>query len=328
MSMSKIYLQVKAMSRSQCSELEGVKQASFPAPTTIDYGFVLLNLIVLIISVMLFSHFKITIKPGPVIFKCILLSLFLLLIVIYTHRAPRLADIARVAFWSIIFTNIFVLPIYIGIRLHTPFNDGILVAADRCLGLEVHTVIKYCQVFPVVLKLLAYIYDSLIFLIATALILPAALGQTDKSNEFLLAIALCVFISLPIMYFIQALGPWVSYKEVLATNAQLHSDSIMRALKSGQPMIFDLVHVEPVLTLPSWHSILAVLSALALSRVRVIRWLAAFWAVGVMISCVSTGWHYSVDVLTGLIMALSMTWLARVIIRRGTEKPLDQTGPH
>jgi len=327
MSRSKIFTQMKLISRSQYAESGCANEARLLRPTKIDYGFALLCIIVLSFSLMFLHHFKISINPAPVIFRSMLVTLLLVIAVIYSRRAPRIADIARVAFWSIIFTNIFVLPIYFGIRLHIPFHDGILVAADRYLGIEVPTIIKYCQVFPIVMKLLDYIYDSLVFLIATALILPAAFGQTDKSNKFLLAIALCVFISLPIMYFIQAIGPWVPYKEIHAINVQVHSTRIMEALKSGQPLIFDLAHVEPVVTFPSWHSILAVLSAIALLRVPVMRWLGPLWAVSVMISCVSTAWHYPVDVLAGLILAVAMAGLAGVIISRATEKPQGQTEP-
>jgi membrane-associated phospholipid phosphatase len=149
-----------------------------------------------------------------------------------------------------------------------------------------------------------------------ALIIPAALGQKDKSNNLLMAIALSAMVSLVILPFIQAIGPWVYYKQVVASHHQQEATSFLQALKSGKPAVFDLGHIKPLVALPSWHTIMAVLAAVALARVRGVRWLAAIWAAAVAASTVTTGWHYLVDVLAGILLAYLAAFAARSIVCR------------
>jgi membrane-associated phospholipid phosphatase len=298
-----------------CSQsLEPVGSRGLPL-TRVDLIFALLCLVTLAGCLPLLGPLKIRLDLGALFFKC-LMSLFLFaLMVLYVHRAPSIARIARVAFWAIVFTNVFVLPLYLGNRLDIPFRDAILASLDRCLGVEVPKIIRSLAAFPVLAAIFNHIYDSLVFLIALALILPAALGQTDKSDEFLLAIALGALATILALVFLPAVGPWIHYKEICANEAQVNCYRVFRALKSGEPVVCNLGRVDPLVTFPSWHTMFAVLSAVALTRVRVVRWLAAVWAAAIILSCVTTGWHYFVDLLGGLMFSLLTIIAARMIIR-------------
>ncbi len=285
------------------------------SPRTINYTFAAICLITLAFSLSLLNPLQIAVKPGPLLGFGALVLFLLVLTAIYARRDRRIAQVSRVAFWSIVFTNVFVLPIYLGIRLETPFHDNLLAAADRSLGLEVPRVLGWLKGLPVLAGALEAIYDSLLFLLLSALLLPAVLGQRDKSNELLLAVALSSLATLLILPFIQAVGPWVHYSQVHPTILQENATRMLYALKAGQPVTFDRSRVEPLVAFPSWHTILAVLSALALGRVSGVRWLAAFWAAAVVLSTVTTGWHYLVDVLGGLAVAAGAAWGARVLVR-------------
>jgi len=56
--------------------------------------------------------------------------------------------------------------------------------------------------------------------------------------------------------------------------------------------------------------VLAVLSAFALRRTRVVRVFAWVLCGLVCIATITTGWHYLIDVLAGLVLSAAALWLA------------------
>jgi membrane-associated phospholipid phosphatase len=70
-----------------------------------------------------------------------------------------------------------------------------------------------------------------------------------------------------------------------------------------------------IVSFPSFHVVLALLSAMALGTIRSLRvWV---WALAglICISAVTTGWHYGVDILGGMILAIvtliAVSWIPR-----------------
>ena len=53
----------------------------------------------------------------------------------------------------------------------------------------------------------------------------------------------------------------------------------------------------------AFHTVLAVLSALALRFVPYLRWGVALLSALIIISTITTGWHYLVDILAGFLIA-------------------------
>lgn len=276
----------------------------------IDFAFAMICMLGLCFIMPLTGRLNIAVYPAPVLIKGAMILLLLLLIAIYGRRDPRIARVARVVFWAAVFTCLFELPIYFMFRLALPFRDAALASADQLIGIQVPRVILYMDRFPVLREIVGYVYNSLIFLIALALLLPAILGQIDKNNEFLLGIIFCILGTLITLSFFQAIGPWVSYRQITATSAQHSAASMLYKLKAGEPVVFDLGYPAPLVALPSWHSIFAVLSAIALARVRIIRWAAALWTALILFSCVTTGWHYTTDILAGAGMSLMAAYCA------------------
>lgn len=287
----------------------------------VDCFFVLICTVALGSVVALVSKLKIAVALAPVLINGALTLFLLLVAIIYSWRDPRVARVARVAFWAVVFTSLFELPIYFMFRLRIPFRDAALASADRMLGLKIPSLILYVDRFPRLESVSGCIYNSLTILVAVALLLPAILDQINKSNEFLFGVIFCVVATLITLSFFQAVGPWVPYPQVIATHVQRAATAMLYSLKAGNPVIFNLGYPAPLVALPSWHSIFAVLSAVALARVRIVRGIAAAWTTLILVSCITTGWHYASDVLAGVGMSLLSAYAARRVELRFNEKP-------
>ena len=79
-------------------------------------------------------------------------------------------------------------------------------------------------------------------------------------------------------------------------------------------MVIDIRRSAPLIAFPSWHVILAVISAYTLGNFRYLALPAAGWAILVVLSTLSTGWHYAVDVIAGVLVAGAALACANIIL--------------
>ena len=74
--------------------------------------------------------------------------------------------------------------------------------------------------------------------------------------------------------------------------------------------------------LPSFHAFWAVVSAHAMHPFRLLRYPAIALACLITIATTTTGWHYGVDVIAGLLLAAIATCLAAAIMSVRRRKAL------
>jgi hypothetical protein len=244
------------------------------------------------------------------------------LLAIYARRpgGERLADVIRMVMWGTLFSNIYTVPMYLLAARAVPLRDAGLAALDRALGLEVPAVLAWAARHPVARGLLDAAYASLMPYSLLALMLPPMAGQARRSREFLVAIVVACALTLGIFAWLQAIGPWAHY-HLPASAAQRACARAIAALKSGGPVALDLTSPAPLIAFPSWHAILALLCTAALARLRYVGWLAPVWGGAIVVSTVTTGWHYLVDVLAGALVAALSQRVAGVLLRREDRAP-------
>lgn len=95
--------------------------------------------------------------------------------------------------------------------------------------------------------------------------------------------------------------------------------NIFLSLRSCESVLLDFATIESLLTLPSLHTVLAVLAAFALWPIPYVRWLAAVVALFLIITTMTTGWHYGVDVIAGLVLTLVSCRLGMALL--GLDNP-------
>jgi len=270
--------------------------------------------------VLLVPVLRIHVALRSLLFAAALAALLAALYAVYRRRDARLAAMIRAVFWGLVLSNEYAGPMYLVARVPGGLHDGALASADRALGLPAASIVAWAAHRPWLQHALTISYDSLIWLSFLALVVPPLLSQHDESDELLVGLALCIGASLMVLAAFPAIGPWAC-EGVPPSGAQAATGRMLLALKAGSPVTLDFSAPEPIVSVPSWHTILAVLSAAALRRVPVGRAMAAAWAAVIVLSTLTTGWHYLMDVIAGVAVALGARWLSARIVQAMTVAP-------
>jgi membrane-associated phospholipid phosphatase len=130
------------------------------------------------------------------------------------------------------------------------------------------------------------------------------------AREFLLANFAAFAIGLPLFALLPAVGPWYCY-HLAANPAQAACWAQLLALRVPGPYIFQ-EQAAGVVCFPSFHVVWAILCASALWGFRPIRIPVALLSLMIIVSTLTTGWHYFSDVLGGIVIAALSMAIARV----------------
>ena len=228
----------------------------------------------------------------------------LLVVAAYAWKAasPRLLESSALIVWCWILTVGFSLPILAMARLRYPLRDASFAAFDEGLGFSVGAVAPWVTAHPRLHALMAGSYDSLKFAAVGAAL--AALIRNDRGTVRALVAGgmMSLTTATLVSAFVPAVGPWVAYGMPASATQARCAAAIEMARRSG-PILLDLSYPK-IVCFPSFHVILAVLSAWTLGRAwKPLRVPAVIWGGLIVASTVLLGWHYLFDALGGMVVA-------------------------
>jgi membrane-associated phospholipid phosphatase len=236
-------------------------------------------------------------------------------------RAPLVRLLLEVTIWSMLVSSLVNLPIALFVRLPVPFVDRAAQALDSRLGLNAAAWVQFAAThrhFRVLCKLA---YVSLRPVDILTLYVPVLARRPRWLSEMFVALVLQLCATAVIMCVAQAVGPWV-VNGVAATERQAEITDVMLRIKHAPTFRLDMGDIPGFVAFPSWHVMLAMLSALTIGRVRVLREVCIVWVVLVAISTLTTGWHYGIDVLSGVVVA-GLSMLASKHLHRRWDASLE-----
>jgi len=236
----------------------------------------------------------------------------------------RCFGVVMMVIWVVLITNCHFVPMYMAARTDVPMCDAVLARFDRSLGIEVPKVRAALADYPMWNALLLVTYGTLIPLMTAATIVPPLMNRMDLAKRFIVGSIIAATISLPIFAVVQAVGPWEHYEFPPAIDSLEAKAQILSTLKTDEPFVIDITNRDGLITFPSFHVVLTVLAAVALWPIRWLRWPAAVWAALIVVSTVTTGIHYTIDVLGGLGLAVTAHAGAKVLCR---DQPLAWLRP-
>ena len=183
-----------------------------------------------------------------------------------------------------------------------PFRDVALARIDRALGLDVRAIVAWCAMHPRIDSLLTHAYYTLGWFLAGTIVFLVLAGRKIELERLMLANLFAFLISVPLCAVAPAIGAWVGYG--FAPSA---------AQRSAE--LWVLGRQSPLITLPSFHVIWAILAASSLWYLRALRLPVAAFTALIVISTVTTGWHYAIDAFAGLLIAYISLWLVDKLLR-------------
>jgi len=226
----------------------------------------------------------------------------------YTYRRPndRIVDVAHTTALLVAFFAAAAVLSYLVIATDLPLVDAELSAADRALGFDWPAWFAWVHEHPTPHFVLRLVYASAIPQVEAIVLYLAFTGQAERNSELLWTLMLSLLVIVPISALLPAAGAWVHYDAMQLANAAQIRDFM--AMRGGTLRELDLSRLEGLINFPSFHTTLAVLFAYVMRR-RPVLFTAAVLLNGVMIVSVLTeGGHYLVDVIAGAAVTGGAIW--------------------
>ena len=234
---------------------------------------------------------------------------FLLVIgsIIYCRRRPlpKLIDSAELAAWAVVSSNVLALMIQLAARSPNPLADAQIAALDRALHFKTSAIVHLVARVPPVQAALALTYAALPLLVLSAILIPPFFGRRIVSRRYLLSVIVAAIFTSVLFALWPACGPWMT-ENLRPTAEQGAITARLLLLKSAPVARLDFDHTA-IVSFPSFHVVLAILSALALKEVRCLRRGAIALAGLTCVSTITTGWHYGFDFAGGVAVA-AVAW--------------------
>jgi hypothetical protein len=229
---------------------------------------------------------------------------FLLAIVftlaVYWHEKGNidLRDATMTIPWAVLLAVTLPPLVLAAARLDRPLEDANLTRVDLWFGMNVPQIMSWTSRHWLG-TLVNRSYPLLSPLLTLSVLLPALTGKVKNAQQFVLANLIAFFIGLPLFALLPAIGPWYGYG-FAATPGQIECQSAILLFRAPGHSVS---HLGAIICFPSFHVIWAIFCVVALWGFRLLRIPVALFSGMIIVSTVTTGWHYAIDVLGGIVVA-------------------------
>jgi hypothetical protein len=241
-------------------------------------------------------------------------TVFLLLGAAYrcSGRSRRIADACEVTALWIGFTVAGCILTYLFASWALPLQDSLFDRLDTALGFNWLGWRQFVEGHPLLHLLLALPYASFMPQLLLAILYFAFTGRQQRNQELFRAAFIALIITAAISGVVPALSALAFYG--MPTEASWLHDLV--ALRGGT-LSFAMPQLQGIITMPSYHAVLAVVLAWSFRRTGWLGIAIGLWNLLMLISVPSEGGHYLVDVPAGLAVAAVSVWLTHRSLAAG-----------
>ncbi|MEM6381718.1 MAG: phosphatase PAP2 family protein [Pseudomonadota bacterium] len=237
----------------------------------------------------------------------------------YTHRRPdaKIATTAETVGYMTVVSACIGLISYTMVTLNRPLIDEHLAQIDAAVGIDWLAFLAFSAQYPWFTTAMELAYHSSAWQLFAAFFILSFCGQFDHLRRFLLTYAWTVFVVVIVAGLMPAIGAYIYYQpppelQVMSAQAGIWHLEHFNALRDGSFSVFKLMEIEGLVTFPSFHTTLALLTVWAYWPIALLRWPILIVNIFVLLGTVLEGGHYVIDMVAGAALA----GLAIVLVKR------------
>jgi membrane-associated phospholipid phosphatase len=228
-------------------------------------------------------------------------------------KFERFFEVCLIVFWSFVMGKLLGFPVFLAARSRMPLEDAALAQLDQLLGVQVPSILHFCANHWWMKAAFAISYDLLFPMMVLSVMIPAVMYRWSAAKELVVATSLATIIGSLWFALYPAIGPWVVF-HFAPSEQQQTCETLFLTLRSGS------LHVlspddKGIICFPSFHVMLAIVSCVALCSVKMLRIPAILLSSCIVVSTLTTGWHYIADVIGGVTLAVLAELLAKGFTR-------------
>jgi len=243
------------------------------------------------------SGLSFTNLTGPVYSVGLLLAIGISYSDRYDSRLTELCNFA--ALW-VAFSAVGSAFTYVAATMRMPLCDTALAQADAALGYHWAGVFHFVIVHPVLRIPLAFAYWTMLPQMLASILFFAHTGQTERNREFLAIAMVSLVITTLISGIAPAVGPYI-------VGHQPDFALTLLAIRSGAASVFSLNTMQGIVTMPSYHTVIAILLIYVHRPPSRSFSIFAPLSALMLLSVSPIGNHYLSDVIAGAgVLALSI----------------------
>src|SRR3990167_140298 len=207
--------------------------------------------------------------------------------------------------------------------LTTPFptHDQWMVHTDRLLGFHLLPILRVLHGYASIQSIIWSCYFSLL---AAIHFLPISLSFDQNPKvmyHYYCSFIVSIIIGYLIYYFFPTMtSPAAVYPHQYFTAFQLNTLHQFQLEHLHKIIHFNLI--GGIISFPSFHAIWAVFVIYFLWPYGWIRYVGIIYGILIFATSVLTGWHYLVDVFSGIGVALLSLWISRYFLYARSSKTL------
>lgn len=281
--------------------------------TKIQWGIVLLFFCIEAIWIK-FSSFSIYYSKAELLLFVISFSLLGLVYVFYEKFRP---DVTIVSLLKSTFLLVAYCPLmlgfsYFGATVNQPFVDSSLASIDHFFGIYSPAIVFWFKNHEGWETVFTYIYNTYIFQFPFVILYLSFRSEIVPLQRFIMQFMIATPLAILVSIFYPAAGPyaWYDYTPSPELSSALHH------LLQLRQHILEISSIDGIITLPSFHSVMAFIYAYTFRNERRIVFIPILILNILMVfSCISIGGHYFADILAAIPVFFLTVWFESLIFK-------------
>ena len=274
-------------------------------------------LAILTASVVAVDTFWILATPFTFEMKSLILSLACIALlgglgVFYTYKRPLpiMQNILFSTVFLVVLTNGLAMLSYLLVSINLPLQDANLAKIDVLLGYDWYGALGLANDHYIIGKLLTAAYNSSLIQVLVVVLVLGFTNRRERLMEFFTTYSFSLTAVIILSALIPAAGAYVYLKPPPELYANLNPAAGVwhlehfNALRDGSMRHLNLLNVHGLVTFPSFHTALAVLTVFTFRGMGKLFVGALILNALVIASTLTEGGHYLIDVIAGGALAL------------------------